>query len=88
MSANRKARMVRREAEIGRRKLDAGGNRAVDVCHGKATYSSKARAKEQAAIKTRLYGVPAFAYACPVCFSWHLTTQRPEDFRARQRGGR
>lgn len=91
---SRRARTPRRDVLVGRRheqighaQLGYAGQIAARVCDRKAAFRSKARAKEYATIKTKEHGVPTFAYECPVCLRWHLTTQRPEEFRAQRRAG-
>lgn len=79
------ARKRQREIAVGREQLHAAGQHRARICDGKGRFPSKAVAKEYAAVNTRRYGKPTFVYECRVCLQWHLTTQRPEEHRARLR---
>lgn len=67
-------------------RLTNAGRSHERTCDGKAAYPSKVKAKEYAAIMTRRHGEKQYPYECPACGRWHLTTMRPEEYRAAQRG--
>ena len=67
-------------------RLDGSIVRDEFVCDRKSQYGTKSRAKEYAAILTRRFGDKMYPYECPACGQWHLTTMRPEEYRARVRG--
>jgi len=56
-------------------------------CEQKGRWASKRRAKAFAARMTRLHGEKTYVYECKVCGCWHLTTKRPDEYRAKYRGG-
>ena len=51
------------------------------TCKRKKVYCNPEAAKERAAKRSMVAGIPLYTYKCPVCRGYHLTKQAPPKIR-------
>ncbi|NOG73747.1 hypothetical protein [Roseicella sp. DB1501] len=56
----------------------------INACK-KVTYTTRAEAKKAAQAVASRFGGKRTPYACHECGLWHLTSQRPGDFREKKK---
>lgn len=84
----RRPRTHREELEYGRtygRAQDAG---AWHACGSKRRYASKKEAKQAVNESRKAHSRPFYAYRCPKCGGYHLTTKGDQGRRVALDGGR